>query len=71
MRTLSRPADVIKLRIRVQWQQDEGQAACFAANVSLPGIGLSIVDPVTSRVVRELAYVHVTGIEVCVILYTG
>jgi hypothetical protein len=42
----------------------EGQAACFACNMSLPGVGISIVDPVTSKIVRELAFLNVSGIAV-------
>jgi hypothetical protein len=64
LRTTHRAANVVKLHIRVQWLPLEGQAACFACNMSLPGVGISIVDPVTSKIVRELAFLNVSGIEV-------
>jgi hypothetical protein len=52
------------IHIRVQWAQRDEQRGYMAVDVSIQGIGVSIIDSLSAQVFRELTYVHVSDVQV-------
>jgi hypothetical protein len=52
------------LHIRVQWTRQDRQRCYNEIYISLAGIGVSMVDSLSARVLRELAYIHASDLQV-------
>ena len=53
-----------RIHVRVQWTPNDQQRSYRAVDVALQGIGVSMIDSMSRQVLRELAYIHVSDIQV-------
>jgi hypothetical protein len=56
--------DAAALHIRVQWTRQDRQRCYHSIDITLAGIGVSMIDSLSARVLRELAYIHVSDVQV-------
>jgi hypothetical protein len=52
-----------RLHVRVQWTPQAQPPSYKAVDVALQGIGVSMTDSMSTQVVRELAYIHVSDVQ--------
>lgn len=53
-----------RIHVRLEFTDQEEKSACWAMDVQLKGIGVSIIDCVSNRFTRELTFVHIMDVQV-------
>lgn len=53
-----------RIHVRLEFTDQEERSACWAMDVTLRGIGVSIIDCVSTRFTRELMFVHIMDVRV-------
>lgn len=53
-----------RIHVRLEFTDQEEKNACWAMDVQLKGLGVSIIDCVSNRFTRELTFVHIMDIQV-------
>ena len=53
-----------RVHVRVQWTPNGQQRGYEAVDVAIQGIGISMIDSMSTQVLRELAYLHISDLQV-------
>lgn len=58
------PGAAGKLHVRVQWAAPGQQRGYDAVDIAVAGIGVSLIDSMSTQVLHELAFVHINDLQV-------
>jgi hypothetical protein len=61
--------DIAALHIRVHWTRQDRQRCYHSIDITLAGIGVSTIDSLSARVLRQLAYIHISDLQVQLVDY--
>lgn len=64
LNTSGKQSERNRIHVRLEFTDQEEKSACWAMDVTLRGIGVAIIDCVSTRITRELMFVHIMGVRV-------